>query len=197
MIGILIGVISSLAIGFIFYWLPKKSQEKLDKFMKDSLSRIDSHNKASFSLLVSVKNDNLRTSYQGADEGSKSYWHFKLRFETCDILGLNTKENNEFVKVRILSTTNDFRSNKFGMAYEHYVCEIVESKSAQFPEGSQVACVYENGRKFLVHKIGKVVPVDEKVEFDISTLGNGSFGSGDGDDIDKVKTFSRMKDYYL
>ena len=196
-----LSIVISVAVAFYIYYKQKKSQDVMDKFVKDTLAQLKSYEQTSFDLLVGQKNDSLRLFMRHFDEDSGGYWHFKWRFETWDVLGLNvTLENGSdcYIKIRVLGTTDDFRNNTYGGDHEYYISEVIETnKSDLFPKGTKVSCFFINESKYVSKYVGRIIEPEEKFKFTIGGLGHGRVGSG-GDYSANEKSYAiRAKDYKI
>lgn len=199
--GLALGVVG-IVLSLLIYHRQTKSQKKMDEFIKDALAQLKTYEQTAFNLLVSLRNENLRTLMKQFDEDKSGYWHFKWRFESWDVLGLRVElsESSEcYIRISILGTTNDFRDNTYeNGSYECFLCDVIDSNNqSEFSVGERVACFYFNDCKYISKSVGRIIEPEAKLKFSI--VGLGSFRSGSGGDVPAIEcSFSaRAKDFKI
>ena len=194
--------IAGVILSVLIYKKQARGQKQMDNFVSSALDQLKSYEQAGFDLLVSLRNNNLQLFTKQFDNEERGYWHFKLRFETWDLLGLSVELGGGadcYIYVKIVGSTDDFRSNSLdGGAYEYFLCDVVESNDlTQFSVGDRVACFYCNDDRYVSKYVGRIgVP---KIKFKFTIVGLGSPRAGSGGDIlaRELNSSPRAKDFKI
>ena len=199
-LGIL-GIVISVGAAFFVWYIQKVAQDKMDKFTKDALKLIQDRMNSSIDLIVGIRNSDLMhfwQFYEDKDEGRAKYFHYKLRFETYDNLGLTLKDSNESVDVKILGTTsNALNNNLEHNTYEYYICRVKSSKSNLFSKDEKASCFFFNGKSYISKNVCDIIEPEDKYEFTISTLGNVQTSTVGETPAIEIDPYPRAKDHRL
>ncbi len=188
--------------GFIFavviYFRQSKEQKIFEEFSKKTFDLIKDQGALNQHHLIKIRNDQLFMFYEHA-EVKAGYWHFKLRFETWDKLGIHINENGrtQYIDIEILGQVID-HLEEFKSSYKQgYICKILELSGENILHaeiGQKVFC-YTSGEKKRISKYyHPMVDPETYYEFSISLLGSITVGSGGDTPIEHLKVHPRIKD---
>jgi hypothetical protein len=151
--------------------------------------------------------DNLRNlcELSRGDERRHSYWHFRWRFETYDVLGgqIQTKDGEDVIFVghcdlRVEGFSNRPEQIGFeGRESEFYTAKIANIEAAEgqtlpFQNGDVVACFDQNG-ELMISKGVDPWTMEPKFIFMVVRLGPFQHGHGERT-IGTLPVFPRIKD---
>ena len=155
---------------------------------------MESFNNSIFQVYLSTHTKNLRMMKKVEPE-NKEYWHFVLRFETCNHIGLVISGYSQEIRVKVKGVHPSPLVNTFSTSPTYYICQVKnDHKDFDLKKDDLIVCFFFNTKKYFSKYIGFVIEPDVKHEFIFGSLSNPTVGSGGGRLAHKDDINQRFKD---
>lgn len=193
MLGIL-----SFFITIVIYARQTKAQNEFELFSKETYALLKKQGMLTQHHLVSLRTDFLLLFHEQANN-KFGFWHFKLRFEYWNELGIciKTESKTQHIDIKILGQTIDHTKEASSTDRNAYICEIEDISGeaiTDFRVGEKVVCFVKGETKCISKFYHPVIEPDEYHEFSIYRLGSVVAGHKKDIAVADLPVFERVKD---
>lgn len=192
-----LALISLMMTIFIFI-RQSKAQDEFEKFSRSTFDLLKKQGMLTQHHLISLRTNFLLLFYEQSQNKS-GYWHFKLRFEYWDEIGIYIKSDDgiQHIDLKILGQTLDHTIEAASTYRSGYICEVLDlngPSNLNLSEGEKVVCFTKGETKCVSKFYHPVIEPDDYKEFGISRLGSVVVGSQQDIPASELKVYERVKD---